>query len=1199
MSNPSNLYAEKIFSEHPLVLWALDEPSDYINLISEENRNVEEEWVLTGCTAVSGSESETPDPPFFSSISSSIVGEVPESSTGLIDLVSPDLVSLLDMNTDLKTVSVSTYFYSNSVYIDSVLIGIEYTDPVTSLAVRDFKEFSNIIYNVWKPLSATIEVPEKNADLRIFISVNTVDGGMSDSDYQFYLNGITCGQWSEEFNATSLGVVPIEFPSNIAVPGEYAIEADAYGLGGNTGYYLTTRTSLFAKNTSIPLVYGANGVTKLTNNPDLPSLIVPGNGFLNESGRYGEYTVEFWARINCDAKEPKRIFGPIASTDGLYVEPGFITLKIGDSFSSHFVGEWYRPMLIDIRVVIDSATLLINGEQVLSVNFDTENMQLPAIMSDESSQDWLGFYAYEDVPQIEIDCVAIYPYQVPISVAKRRWVYGQAVESPEGINSAYGGSSAFIDYTFANYAVNYSYPSFAQWQQGSFDNLSTSRNSLNTPEYSLPEIFLESKTLSTFYSDNLLLQTEANPFITFRPNSLWQEDTCYINFPNLNMLSDEVHSIYGIFKVKEDDLSVQTLFKIYNILNEDYFSVRKNGENISYFISFNGEEEEFHSEESFPLNQIFAVGFQIEKLAETFGGNISSFFGNQNSLRVYVGGDEEGNTFSGNIYSVGFSTDYNSFEISDHFDSEGFALFNSGSSLLDHTASYTLLPTRSYENFYLDIGVSGYWQDYMPLSYFAKTVKNDIGNEYLDLDFLQINLDYPVPGTAEEVSIQTELFTYLELQNSFKNPEQRTYADLDNFLFTNWSDYQEMATQTTKEFFYNTDESIVKSYISFQYVEEGANRPKSQFATIDKSNAQRVLDIADHPNWYSTIYEVLDNTIVYPPKSVDFNEIALVYYLEFRSRGILTKPIKLKNFAIASQALNDNSFNPIGTRFGNDIFPYSKSGIYYDYKFKNPFSIYKGSTPYLYMTKNSGIEVRGKIDNSINRGLNLPINQAQASEYKISALQLWYINNLESFSFNPTPMFEIVYDSDTLKFYSVATNTTGSRAKIFAIQESTNKIIEDITYYINGKYVAEPTLTIGEWSVVGLSFSNAISFDSFLGSFNLNGLGLYNNISYYQANNLQQVQSKIYRPWIKVYEDEDVELTWSSWTGTTLEPTSWDSLLTVSTSELYSVNPSEVYSTYIGTNKIIIDDQNGMIFDAEKLRVFESVEWSTATVVPV
>jgi hypothetical protein len=34
MSNPSNLYAEKIYSEHPVVLWALDDQLDYIGLIS-------------------------------------------------------------------------------------------------------------------------------------------------------------------------------------------------------------------------------------------------------------------------------------------------------------------------------------------------------------------------------------------------------------------------------------------------------------------------------------------------------------------------------------------------------------------------------------------------------------------------------------------------------------------------------------------------------------------------------------------------------------------------------------------------------------------------------------------------------------------------------------------------------------------------------------------------------------------------------------------------------------------------------------------------------------------------------------------------------------------------------------------------------------------------------------------------------------
>jgi hypothetical protein len=40
MSNPSNLYAEKIYSEHPLVLWALDDKLDYIGLISEAQRNI-------------------------------------------------------------------------------------------------------------------------------------------------------------------------------------------------------------------------------------------------------------------------------------------------------------------------------------------------------------------------------------------------------------------------------------------------------------------------------------------------------------------------------------------------------------------------------------------------------------------------------------------------------------------------------------------------------------------------------------------------------------------------------------------------------------------------------------------------------------------------------------------------------------------------------------------------------------------------------------------------------------------------------------------------------------------------------------------------------------------------------------------------------------------------------------------------------
>ena len=40
MSTASNLYAQKVFSEHPISLWPLDDTADYVSLISEFQRNV-------------------------------------------------------------------------------------------------------------------------------------------------------------------------------------------------------------------------------------------------------------------------------------------------------------------------------------------------------------------------------------------------------------------------------------------------------------------------------------------------------------------------------------------------------------------------------------------------------------------------------------------------------------------------------------------------------------------------------------------------------------------------------------------------------------------------------------------------------------------------------------------------------------------------------------------------------------------------------------------------------------------------------------------------------------------------------------------------------------------------------------------------------------------------------------------------------
>jgi hypothetical protein len=1243
MSNPSNLYAEKIYSEHPLVLWALDDQADYVSLITEAKRNIVSfPWATTSCTLSSGS--AITDEPFPDSPTSIVSCNVPAGASGESIILSPDIENFQNLNTTLGTFSIGSYFYIDSLYIDSISIGYEYTDTTTLQVVQKFKDFTNLSYQSWSFMSATFEIPEENTNFKIIIKILKSSGGATSDDYKVYFNGITAGQWSEEFHKESLGVTPESFPATIAIDTtDTVIPAAAYGVSSNTAYYLVKDSALLAKNTSIPLVFGASGLTKIIpNTSNKPSLIFPGQGFLNKSGQHKEYTVEFWARIIADSPDPKRIFGPIASTDGLYVDSGFLTLVIGGKSNSHFVGEWFRPMLIHIRLIKNSVTVLVNGEQVIEIAIDTTSLSLPDLLNAQlKSQDWLGFYAYENVSLIEVDCLAIYSYQVSVTVAKRRWVYGQAVSSAQSINSSYGGTSAFIDYSFSNYTANYNYPSFAQWQQGSFDNLETTSLELTTPSYSLPNIFLDTKALDDLYTDCKAIQTDQesgafpHKFLTFRPNSTWSGLGTYLNFPKLNILNDKVKSIYGVFGSNVLLLDAeyyntspadyieagyynttswteffdagnpgtnQTLIKIYNTLTGDFFIVRLNEAVIEYALNYNKEEQIVYTTENIESEQLFAVGINIDDLSNVFGGNVSAFFGNVNGLKVYVAGDEEtSNSFFGKIYSLGFTTELNHKSISNYFNEYGVVKFDDLSApgvteetnaiaLINHLASYTLLPTEAYDEFFLDIGVSGHWQDYLPLSYFAKYVNNAQGASYYDLDFLQFNLGYPSPSKLLEKETNFS-WTYEDLREEYSAPIQQTYYQIDNSLITGWNDYEDLAEKALKYYEYDTSESFVKSYVTFQYIAEGANALDETFNINVPAKEGSIIDIDNYPDWAASKFEIVDNTIIYPSKSVDFNDLAVVYSIEFNVRGIINRPIKIKELEIASQALSDNAFNSVGTRFGVDLVPYKKSGIYFDYKSKNPFSIYKSSTPYLYLTKNSGIEVRGDFNFETNRGIAMPINKELSDEYRVSSMQAWMFANQDFFSASPIEIFEIKYKEDIIKFYMVADSPSGSRAKIYATSSLTGTEYTGLTYFWNGISVQNPVITIKEWGSLGLQFSSALNFDLYTGAINLNGPILFNNISFYQANNLQTIQSIVTRPWQKV----EIENEWTYWS----ENFSWQEALVVSSSELYGVNPTDVYKNYLGTNKIIIDDNEGMTFDSNQIKIYTDTTWETKTLLPV
>lgn len=1247
MSSPSNLYAEKVFSEHPTCLWPLDDKSDYISLISETDRNV---YSWTPSNGVAVNYTAVSDEPFPNSSVTRITGNNPSpgSANDTVPLsatfVSGDIANFQQLNQDMATFCIGAYFYAETPYVDGFEIGYQYYDTVQGQTVKVIRQFSTTISEKWIFVSETFDIPTDNATFKIILGVRYLANINSSEPYRFLINGVSVGQWSEEFNSLSLGVTKSLLPSNILGPSKYGIPAKAYGLQDSTGYYLVKNDSLVAKNSGVPMVYGASTVSILSPNGTDPSLIVPGYGFMNKIGQYKSYTFESWLRITADTstESPRRIFGPIRSSDGLYVDGPFLKLKIGETVGSHYIGEWCRPMLVHIRVIENSASLLINGEQVLSLEYQTSDLVFPEEYSGGMHNDWLGFYAYDDVSLVEVDSIAIYSYQVPAVVAKRRFIYGQGVEFPENINTSYSGTSVYIDYPFADYTNNYSYPNIGSWGQGVLDNISTTNNILTAPNYNLPTLVFQNTTEEEFLDHNATLQTEVDKLITFGTTGY----KGYMLFPNLNILNQDTKAIYGIFKDKTSS-SAQTLILIENEITKDYFEIELNQTTINYKLKYGSSTETIYQALGYQIGEIFSVGINFENFGNYYGAKVSDFFANKSQLKVYVGSQKDfTKAFDGNIYKIGFCNESNYNEISYLFNSFGVTLdyenvfdlyaetqaieydagnlyFANGGSyyndngdfipnlgqywdyvinggdpfsfvyakMIDHTASYTLFPKLHYGNFMLDIAVKGSWQDYIPLTYFAQYVTDAKGKRYYDLDFLQFNIDYPAPSKFAEIESATGTgWTYAELEYQYSNPIQRTYASLDNHLYTGYNDYDDLKNKSSKNYVYDTTKSLVKTNITFQYTETGNNAPDSYFVNSVRPDKGGIVEPGE--DWINTKYEVVDNMLIYPPVGANFDDLSVVVSVDFEIPGIITNPVKVKKLEFASQAFNKDTSNPVGTRFGNPIYPYKKSGLYFDYKTRNPFSIYKSSSPYLYMTRYSGIQLRGQYDPSVNRGLSMPINQTKAENYKAMAMQLALRYDEDFFPYAPTQIFEIQSKDSLIKFYMVSTHPDGKRAKIYAINANTGRVENGIAFYLNGLIVKDPTITIKQWAFLGISFSKLLDFHKYRGAFRVNGPILVNTISHYQSTNLQEVQRVSKRPWFRVKFAPPLSLDWEYWHSAFL----WQGVLVLSTTNYYGVDPSDIYKTYTGTNKIIVDDPTVFSLNNYEYVVVKDVSWQSNTV---
>jgi hypothetical protein len=1175
MSQPSNLYAEKVFSEHPIALWPLDDSASFLSLLSSSNKKLTSWSVSGGVSSVSN----------LSNVVKPIISPTVQLDTVSSDqlvAISPDIISASSLDASKKNFNISVYFYSQNSAINSVDIGYEYTDGSITQVTENFPISGT---GVWAFLSKTFDIPNTSEDIRVVIKINASSPG----DYACHINGLSMAQWSENQNTKSSGVSTTSLysmsNSDIALPDTQAIETPSYGLKVNPGYYTASGNQLNAYNDGFPIVYGSSNATKIRPAASGPSVVLPGFGFLNDSGRGRNMTLEFWMRIATSSYSAVRVLGPISSDDGLYVDGQFLTLKVADQTISHFVGSWGRPMLIHIRVIQNAISLLINGEQVGLMTIDSDTISLPLSKDNllsslyyGKSQDWLGIYGSSSLLYFDVESPSIYPYSVPDVVAKRRFVYGQGVEYPESNNSSFGGSSAIIDYRNSEYANNYLYPDMGRWNQGIVENLSVDNNILSSPDYSSPEVVLNETTEQSWLLANSSANSSSTDPKTFINLSLDGSNGGYLFFNTLNVLSQDLKSLYVVFRSSND--SEQTILKIEDSVTRNYFKISVSGTQILYTLRYGSKDINVISDAQHTVGLATSAGIDIDKFTSVYGSNIATFFGSKSTLKMYVGSDANfANGFSGKLYRVGLCTKRNLQKIAPYFNDSGtlsnienvFGQYDTAeevyggdynteitdfldggtpssfvtAQLYSHTASYTVVPREYLGSFGIDISVDSSWQDYIPLQYFAKTIADADGNSSYGLSYLQLNVDNPI--------------VYSLVGDSF-----------------------------------DTSNASVRTYVSFQYMGTNPNTLSENIANVEPAPFSKT--ISPGSEWTSTRYEFVDGTVVFPPFGIDFSKIAIVIHIEANIPGIQSSQIKMKSLQIASQANELTERTAIKTKLGTSIYPYLKSGIYNDYKGNNPVQIYKNSSPYLYLTDDGGIRLLGSTGQ--DRGIAFPVNTEQSLSYRVGAIQLFMKHNSISFSQTPERIIEVQAYNKVVYGYVVADNDSGSRGRLY-FTDTDGSPVGGLSLYVNGALVASGYLIPNEWSVIGIQSAESFSFDAFTGSINVVGNISVDSLSSYRITSDKTGVTTKFRTWAELESMLDAlginPATWADFLSQ-VPAITWENVLYIPTTKQYLIDLEAIYKAYIGTNKFIVSDSSVLSFKDYAYRGYIGAEWSSRVV---
>lgn len=1147
--NIFNLYSAQAFSEHPLSLWSLDDDFSYLSLISACPL-----YSLTDVVSASVANPPTEKPQETVGRSDIFLEIDSFTGSGSASIIRTQTFSVSDTDSQKSTVNINAFIYTYDTNISELQIGFEH-DGNTYLST-----FENLELDSWTRIHHTMSVPASGT---VTPYIRVVHSG-ANKTYSLYL--LSVGQWSEQYNHETTGFVPVSLTSisaSSALMGSVSgalssspslfkvFDADEYGFStDNTGYYFIENNRMLSTNTNLPMVYGSGDITEIhASTYEIPSIAFPGRGFLHTNGKYQDLTAEFWLKIYPSNTTKKRIFGPLASEDGLYVDKDFLTLRLGPYEKSYFINKWYRPMLISIIYRQNFASVLINGELVIEQNLIPRDVEFPETLT--YSTDWVGFYGHPDIEKFEVDCLAIYPYVVPDQSAKKKFIYGQGVGPAQEITRKFGSTATPIDFSFAGYPNNLIYPDMTNWFAGFYSNLDPSSQYLALPQYALPEILYTGNDLSAFNVDRrkktwrsvaariwaqwtnriwrqISSSREIEPlfdsfdsqadrtenfYLRIRPNSAYNNVYGSIVFPSLNVLNDPVTSLLGVFSLNQsevDEKEAGTEISIMHFKNSatgDIFKIIFDDavNKIKYvYNSTTLKEFTYVPEED---DKYFIVGLDINTITQSFSTVVRRFFSTPQNIRVSVAGNEL-NQFPGKIYRINFNNGFfTRKDMENYYDAEGFASYSSeatileSNSILSYIANYTLFFAKTNGSMIMDIAAAGYWEDSVPLSYFGSYILNAKGERTgYDLDLLQFNIDYPSSiFVNDDFDIDRNVKTYISLQR---------YEDVGKIAYANYT--------ITKEL----DD---KRYIDFE-------------------NIASNIDI--------TKFNVVDGTIIFAPKTIiDFNDAYITIHMEIKDPGVGTNPVKIQRMSMSGLAFDQGSLYGLGTATGNKIYPFTRQGISYITKAKNPYLIYKDATPYLYLTSDSGIqalpypELEDVSGDTFRRGISIPINQARVDDYNFYGIHAWCFYNLSSTFTETQRVFSISHQDTRYNFY-LEPEIGGKRAKLvpYLYDILGEEVATNISMHQNG-IKQDVYIYPLSWSLITIEFDEPVDLSSVRGQFEIYPGFVVNNVTTFE----QSIEKRV----------------------------------------------DDIFESHLGLSNIVCEDSATLALNFDELNLFTNISWTT------